>query len=110
MLSTYRLYHEDAHWWTIPPGNPGPGPSLFRSVYDRGAMTLQGLRNRVGLPDFRRTLRTFAREHRYGTATTRQFIRLAERVSGQDLSRFFRVWLSRPKRPSPTAANGFPDT
>jgi aminopeptidase N len=110
MLSTYRLYPRDAHWWTIPPGDPGPGPSLFRSVYGRGAMTLQGLRNRIGLPDFRRILRTFAREHRYGTATTQQFIRLAERVSGQDLSRFFRVWLFRPNRPAPTVANGFPAT
>jgi len=108
MLSAYGLYPENAHWWTIPPGDPGPGPSLFRSVYDRGAMTLQGLRNRIGLPDFRRILRTFASQHRYGTATTQQFVRLAERISGQDLTRFFRVWLFRPKRPAQTAANGFP--
>jgi aminopeptidase N len=108
LLDTYRLLPADAHWWTIPPGDPGPGPPLFRTVYDRGAMTLQALRNTIGPDDFRRTLRTWARSHRYGHGTTRQFIALAERTSHAELSRLFRVWLYEPRRPAQTERNGFP--
>jgi hypothetical protein len=35
-----------------------------------------------------------------GTVTTREFIALAEKVSGQQLDRFFRVWLFTPRKPA----------
>jgi hypothetical protein len=53
-------------------------------------------------------MRTWARTHRYGTGSIPQFIRLAERVSGQRLDRFFDVWLYTAAKPAPTRANGFP--
>jgi hypothetical protein len=108
MLAYYRAIPRDDQWWTIPPGDPGPGKTLFTSVYGRGAMTLQALRNIVGASDFDETLRTWTSSHRYGHGTTREFIALAEHVSGQDLGRLFRVWLFRPHRPAHTVANGFP--
>lgn len=43
-----------------------------------------------------------------GYGTTAQFVALAEKLSGQDLSTFFREWLHDPDRPEPTQANGFP--
>ena len=35
--------------WDPPPGNPGSGADIFaNSVYERGAATLQALREKVG--------------------------------------------------------------
>jgi aminopeptidase N len=39
-------------------------------------------------------------EHKYGTATTQEFIDLSEQIPGQDLSDFFQVWLYTPEKPT----------
>jgi aminopeptidase N len=85
--------------WKVAPAAPGRSRLFGRAVYDRGAMTLQALREKVGDDHFFAILRTWAAEHRHGGATTSQFIALAQRVSGQDLHRFFQVWLYSPERP-----------
>jgi aminopeptidase N len=86
--------------WDVPPGNPGRGQMFGRSVYDRGGMTLHALRRKVGDATFFHILRTWAQEHKYGNATTPQFIALAERVSGKRLDDFFQAWLYDRGRPS----------
>jgi aminopeptidase N len=63
-------------------------------------VTLQALREKLGDEVFFRILRECAAEHRHGNATTAQFVALAERDSGKDLDRFFRVWLDRPEKPT----------
>jgi hypothetical protein len=45
-------------------------------------------------------LRHWAAEHRWGNATTEDFIALAERDSGLDLDRCFDVWLFQPAKPT----------
>jgi aminopeptidase N len=76
-------------------------PTMFSgAVYDRGGMTLAALRHRLGSATFFRLLRRWTAIHRYGNATTRQFVRLAQRVSGQHLRRFVRVWLWRKRKPA----------
>jgi aminopeptidase N len=62
-------------------------------------MTLQVLRNRIGDRAFFTVLKTWAAQHRYGNATTAQFIALAERVSHRDLDGLFRAWLYTPGKP-----------
>jgi aminopeptidase N len=90
----------DESFWSPPPGNPGGAADVFDdSVYFRGAMTLQALREKVGDAAFFRIMRTWAQGHRFGNVTTPQFIALAERVSGINLQRFFDVWLYRPGKP-----------
>lgn len=69
------------------------------SVYVRGAMTLQALRDRVGDKAFFTILRTWTAEHRHSTATTPQFTALAERVSGQRLTTLFETWLRSETKP-----------
>jgi aminopeptidase N len=97
----YRTPASDTTFWAPPPGDPGSPADLFDgTVYDRGAMTLQALRERVGDRVFFRILRDWATRDRYGNVTTAQFIALAERKSGRDLGRFFRVWLYRPEKPT----------
>jgi aminopeptidase N len=69
------------------------------TIYDRGGMTLQALRERVGDPAFFRIMRGWAQRNRFGNVTTPQFIALAESESGQDLDHFFDVWLYEPDKP-----------
>ncbi len=96
----YGIYGPRSSFWQTPPGDPGSVRKLFAiPVYDRGAMTLQVLRERVGDRAFFRILRRWARSHRHGSASTEQFIALAERVSGQDLDKLFQDWLYLPRRP-----------
>jgi len=85
--------------WTVPPAEPGLQQLFGTSVYDRGGMTLVALRDKIGAGAFGRLLRTWVRRHRYGTATTGDFVRLAEQISGVDLGPFFRQWLYRRGQP-----------
>jgi aminopeptidase N len=77
-----------------------PRDDLFpTSVYNRGAMTLQALRLRMGDPTFFRILRTYATRYRHANADTAAFIAVATAVSGQNLSAFFHTWLNVPAAP-----------
>ena len=75
-------------------------------VYERGGMTLQALRNRIGDDDFFALLRRWVADHRGGNGSTPEFEALAEEVSGQDLDAFFDAWLHEASRPASTAENG----
>jgi aminopeptidase N len=69
-------------------------------VYNRGAMTLHALRTTVGDEKFFTILKTWAAEKAGGTGTSKQFIEVAERISGQELDRLFDAWLYQPVRPA----------
>ena len=62
-------------------------------------MTLQALRERVGDDDFFEILRTWIDEHRDSTASTADYVALAERVSGEELDELFDEWLYGPTLP-----------
>ena len=93
-------------FWRVTIGNPGAGNEFNGAVYDRGAATLQALRNRIGDPAFFQVMRQWVPKHRYGNAEIADFIALAEKVSGQDLGSFFQAWLYTGSRPAATAENG----
>ncbi len=99
-----QLYNTPAHdirFWTPPAGNPGTAEFLFNgTIYYRGGMTLQALREKVGEFNFSRILRDWATQNRYGNVTTPQFIALAETISGLDLANFFDVWLYQEAKPT----------
>ena len=76
-----------------PPGAP-PSTDLFNgAVYRVGAMTLHALRLTVGDEFFFDILRTYHSRFRGGTATTEDFIAVAEEVSDEDLDGLFDAWL-----------------
>lgn len=78
---------------TPPPGSP-PADDLFNAgVYQRGALTLYALREKVGDEAFFATLRTYLDEFAHGTARTEDFIRIAEQTSGTGLRNLFDAWL-----------------
>jgi aminopeptidase N len=96
----YQTSADDTAFWTPPPGAPGSLALLFDgTIYDRGGMTLEALREKVGDAVFFRIMRDWAHDNRFGNVTTPQFIALAERLSRRDLTRFFDVWLYRPGKP-----------
>ncbi|GAA4358108.1 M1 family metallopeptidase [Angustibacter luteus] len=94
-------------FWSLTIGNPGKDREFSGAVYDRGAMTLQALRQRIGDPAFWQVMRNWAQQHRYGNGSIPQFIALAERSSGEDLGSFFDAWLYSSTKPAHTVANGF---
>ena len=97
----YNTPAQDTAFWTPPPGDPGTPAYLFNgTIYYRGGMTLEALREKVGDATFFRIMRGWATQHRYGNATTPQFIVLAEGESGQDLGHFFDVWLYQDAKPT----------
>jgi aminopeptidase N len=97
----YNTPAQDVRFWTPPPGDPGTPVFLFNgTIYYRGAMTLQALREKIGDGAFFQIMRRWAAEHRYGNVTTPQFVALAEEVSGMQLDHFFDVWLYQQDKPT----------
>ena len=86
-------------WSPAPAALQRPSQLFSTPVYDRGGMTLQALRVKVGDDTFFGILRDWFTQNRYGNVTTPEFIALAEAESGQDLDAFFQAWLYTPAKP-----------
>ncbi|MEU9888135.1 M1 family metallopeptidase [Sphaerisporangium sp. NPDC051011] len=99
---TFEDYYsaKNAPMWRYPPGIAQKQDLFNNSVYIRGAMTLQVLRERIGDQKFFDLLRTWTTQHKYGNATTDEFIKLAESMSGRKLGDLFDAWLYKPERPA----------
>jgi aminopeptidase N len=97
----YSVPASSTAFWDPPSGDPGSPKFLFAtSTYIRGGMALEALRLRIGTPKMLRLLRRWVHEHRHASASTHEFVALAERISGQHLHRFFALWLYRPGKPA----------
>jgi aminopeptidase N len=106
LRSTYDATPPTSSFWDLVVADPGPAHLFDWPVYERGAMTLAALRNRIGGDRFARLLRRWASLHRHRHGTTHAFEALAARMSGRDLTGFFDAWLHTPGRPDATVANG----
>ncbi len=82
-----------------PPGDPLADDLFNQSVYRVGAMTLHALRLTVGDLLFFEVLRIYHQQFAGGTATTGDFIDVAEDVSGMDLGDLFESWLFEAEVP-----------
>ncbi|MFE9926961.1 M1 family metallopeptidase [Streptomyces sp. NPDC005774] len=79
---------------------PGQKISIFRPiVYDGSALVLYALREEIGRTAFDRLERRWVTEHRDGTASTADFVRLASDTAGRDLTGFLNAWLHDAKTP-----------
>ena len=83
-----------------PPGDPPPHDLFNRSVYGRGALTLHALRLRVGDKAFFSVLRAWVDRYGGASASTEDFIALAEEISGSDLTSLFDAWLYDDSMPA----------
>jgi aminopeptidase N len=96
----YNTPAQQTWFWTPPPGDPGEPFNLFDgTIYDRGGMTLQALREKVGDFTFFQIMRSWAAQNRHGNVTTAQFVALSEQLSRRNLDHFFDVWLYQPDKP-----------
>jgi aminopeptidase N len=96
----YSTPAKDAAFWGPPVAAFGDPALLFNgTVYYRGGMTLQALREKIGDMTFFQLLKAWATQNRYGNVTTPQFIALAEQMSGMDLTAFFDAWIFQEAKP-----------
>jgi aminopeptidase N len=86
-------------FWSVVIGDPGPELLFDNAVYFRGAMAVHSLRVAVGDRDFFRILKAWTSRRGGGNGTIPQFIRLAERISGQQLDDLFQTWLFTGSKP-----------
>jgi aminopeptidase N len=86
-------------FWSVVIGDPGPELLFDNAVYFRGAMAVHALRVEVGDRDFFRILHAWTSRRGGGNGTIPQFIRLAERISGQQLDDLFQTWLFTGSKP-----------
>jgi aminopeptidase N len=84
-------------WKPAPVGFTDPADLFGSQAYERGAMTLQVLREKIGTPAFRSVLRSWGHRRQ---GTTRQFVALVERRSGKRLDRLFHDWLYTEGKPA----------
>ncbi|WP_369225723.1 M1 family metallopeptidase [Streptomyces sp. R39] len=99
-LAAYDARAADNPFWQITVADPQRDTMFASAVYQRGAMTLQMLRERIGDTAFFKLLPAWTKLHRYGNADTADFIRLAEKVSGQQLDDLFQTWLFTTGKPA----------
>lgn len=82
-----------------PIGDPGASDLFTRAVYDRGALTLHALRRTVGDESFFTTMRTWAAQFAHANASSADFVRVANAVSGRDVAPLIDAWLNAELMP-----------
>ncbi len=105
-----QMYNEypasDTYFWGVRLTDPGKHNEFNGAEYERGAMALAALRNRVGAATMTNILKTWAAQRKGGNGAVTDFEALAARISGQNLGGFFQHWLVDRKKPAATAENG----
>ncbi|MEW2357337.1 M1 family metallopeptidase [Spirillospora sp. NPDC029432] len=90
----------DAALWKPKTADPGRDNIFHGTVYDRGAMTLHVLRKEIGEKDFAKLIKAWPTANRDGNVSTRDFIRFAEKISGEQLDGLFQKWVYTSGKPS----------
>jgi aminopeptidase N len=73
---------------------------LQRIIYQKGGWTLHMLRSMVGDEAFWKGIREYYAQYRNANASTADFRRVMQEVSGQELGWFFDQWLNRAGSPT----------
>jgi aminopeptidase N len=83
----------------VPPGDPPYNDVFNTSVYGRGALTLHALRSEIGDDSFFAVLREWVDQYGGTSASTEDFIAVAEEVSSVHLDDLFDEWLYQATLP-----------
>lgn len=73
---------------------------LNPNSYEKGAWFLHMLRNKIGNVNFSKLLREYYKKYRNSNASTKDFRRVAEEISGLKLKSFFDQWLRSEGHPN----------
>lgn len=103
--ANYATPATNTGFWNPPPGNPGGPQSMFDgTIYTRGAMTIQALRQKIADDAvFFGILRAWYGENRNSNVSTADFVALVKRetaIPDADLDNFFQVWLYTAGKPT----------
>ncbi|MFF7975349.1 M1 family aminopeptidase [Streptomyces sp. NPDC007905] len=92
---------DDEAVWAFPPAKPSGAAHISDSpVYQRGAMVLQKIRQKVGDDTFYDIVQGWAAAHRHGTAGTADFTAYVEKKApDKDFAAIWRDWLYGDGRP-----------
>lgn len=101
---TFDQYRGDPGFWGVTMSDPGRN-NLFTTVYERGPMTLQALRNVMGDTAFLQASRAWAQQP--GTRSLEDWRAFMQQAAGRDLGPFFAAWLDGTSAPPQTAEYGF---
>lgn len=82
---------------TIPLMNPNASSLTF---YQKGALTLHILREKVGDKAFKNSVRKYLKKYQFRNVETNDFISIVEKESGMDLSTFVDKWLIQYEFPT----------
>jgi len=91
--SAARSYDPDDEALDVAPADPGVDELFGTAVYERSAIFLVLLRERMGDDAFTTLLRTWYQRHRGGNATTAEFVALVDEVHGSSLADLVEPWL-----------------
>jgi aminopeptidase N len=103
---TYERTKGNADFWRVTMIDPGV-EDLFSTVYVRGPMALQALRNVIGDEAFFALGREWARDG--GPRSLEEWMVAAQAKTTVDLEPFYQAWIRADTVPERTAANGFRD-
>jgi aminopeptidase N len=102
----YDRTKDNARFWQVTMIDPGPD-QLFGTVYTRGPMALQALRNVIGDDAFFQLARDWSQHP--GTRSVEEWMAAAQFRTAVDLQPFFEAWIFGSEAPARTAENGFRD-
>ncbi|KOX03458.1 M1 family metallopeptidase [Streptomyces sp. NRRL B-3648] len=98
-----EVYEEDDEAvWAFPPAKPSGAAHISDTpVYERGAMVLQKIRQKVGDDTFYAIIQGWAAAHRHGTASTADFTAYVEKKAPhRDFGGIWKDWLYGDGRPA----------
>jgi aminopeptidase N len=72
---------------------------LNANSYQKGSWMLHMLRKKVGDKVFQKIIQTYYSTYKLANASSADFERIAEQISGLELTAFFNQWLRRPGIP-----------
>ncbi|WP_129308374.1 M1 family metallopeptidase [Streptomyces sp. L2] len=92
---------DDESIWAFPPAKPSSAAHISDSpVYERGAMVLHKIRQKVGDDTFYDIIQGWAAAHRHGTASTADFTAYVEKAApGKDFKEIWKDWLYGDGKP-----------
>ena len=103
LLRIFARARDAKDFWRVTMIDPGR-KNLFTTVYVRGPMALQALRNVMGDKAFTRLNTQWAQDP--GSRSLEDWMGLAQSMTATDLQPFFQAWIYAGVAPAQTAANG----
>lgn len=112
-LAEKKLFGDDHFYWKLHAAantlnnlsENGDGDALTNpnanslTFYEKGALALVLLKDRVGEAAFKKGTKNFLNKYRFANATIADFLREIAKASGEDLSRYREEWLESDEFP-----------